>query len=132
MRLALLRLFALVTALMLAAPAQALARTRYLCHMSGRIGDSCCCRRAEPKISPPASEKTVEQPDCCERIQHSEPSSTPANREALQSPAPAGLVVLFAWASAVSPAEDAALAPGLARAPPLGRPLFLVNCALLI
>jgi hypothetical protein len=132
MRLVLIRLLALVTALMLAAPAQALARTRYLCHMSGRISDSCCCRRADPTISPKAAEETVEAPDCCERIQHSEPSSTPANREVLQGPSPTGLLVSFAWAPAMSPAEDAALAPGLARAPPLSTPLFLVNCVFLI
>jgi len=128
-----IRLLALLVAVLVAVPAHALARTRYLCHMSGLIGDKCRCSHAAPSQAK-VVEKTLTRQDCCERVGSQEPGVAPAAiRQAGRDGAPLALAAVFTWSvSALSASNTMVRPPLLARAPPRGPPLFLSNCALLL
>ena len=134
-----LRVIALLVGLATVLPGTAFARVHYFCRMMDRVMDSPCCEseRAAARLRPDVRVELREEarpPDCCLRVEASRAGVAPGPRYSLPVVPAAALVATPGWSSftlppaiAVSTRFEAARGP-----PPLGPPLFLAHCSLLI
>ena len=130
-----LRLHVLVITLVegLLVPVTAFARVLSLCNMGGRTGKACCCQHSEPE-SAHCKTPAIDRAACCKDVtSHAEKASAVQAGAASDVP-PAVLlellpaIVRIEWALA----ESKSFAPRARGPPPLGPPIFLRNCAILI
>lgn len=133
LRVQIVRLVGLLTALAVLLPGTAFARGQYFCRMMNRVVATCCCEREG--TSPPEARcvAKIRTTECCERISAS--ARTPAVRAASTD-----IVVPPATIASTVPALEYVLPrvgatralPAQARAPPgVGPPLFIAHCSLL-
>ena len=131
------RFVALLLALALFAPGSAFGRVLYACSMSGKVSAGrCCCHKASHRQATdarPAQPAKVDRPGCCETQDH--------RRAALSAATSVVDVQVLAAAPtqllpAIEPDADASNVlrppPHVARGPPPGSPVYVVNCSLLI
>jgi hypothetical protein len=134
-----LRVVALLVSLATVLPSTAFARVHYFCRMMDRVMDSPCCEseRAAARL-PPREDIVVHEearaPDCCLRVEASRTGVAPGPRYSLPVVISAALVATLSRsvftlppASTVDAHFEDARGP-----PPLGPPLFLAHCSLLI
>lgn len=117
-----------LTALLLALFGAALAGPHFLCRMSGRIVDHCCCA----KQADTGCTRTVKSADCCERVDTGVQANTGTLRATLEVP-PAVLTSTLALPSPAllhSSRERTLIHAG--RGPPHAERLFVAHCAFLI
>ncbi len=113
----------------MAQPAQALASTSYLCHMSGQITHERCC--GATRVTVPC-QAHVEARDCCERVaSHAQDSVLPKGQANAQIPAAALMAVFVSSVTADAGGERPSEASGV-EFHPSGPARFLAHCALLI
>ncbi|MGC4087758.1 MAG: hypothetical protein QM756_07645 [Polyangiaceae bacterium] len=109
-------------------------RAPFFCRMMERAVPRCCCAAAKA-FRTPSSEKTIEAPDCCERIAPATRATVAARSDsAAQLAGPlVALSTLPSVAVALPAAQRSGAFPAMARAPPaIGPPLFIAHCSLLI
>jgi len=127
------RLLALLAALLVLLPGGAAARTQYLCHATGRVLASCCCK-SSARVSPP--ETRIRAKGCCDLVSSAERAAMPRScSEATRLPAPAFLASTAPFIPVMRDApssEDESPRPRTRAPPALGPPLFLAHCAFLI
>lgn len=130
-----LRLHVLVMTLVagLLVPVTAFARVLSICNMGGRTGKACCCQHSQPE-SEQCKTPAIDRALCCTEVtSHAEKASAVQAGPAADVP-PAVLlghlpmIVPIEWALA----ESKRFAPRARGPPPLGPPIFLRNCAILI
>ena len=117
-----------LTALLLTLLGSALAGPHFLCRMSGRIVDHCCC--AKPTETDCAS--AVKAADCCERVDTAVQANTGTLRATVEIP-PAVLTATLTLPSRALPRslpEHTLIHAG--RGPSLAERLFVTHCAFLI
>lgn len=133
LRVQIVRLVGVLTALAVLLPGTALARGQYFCRMMNRVVATCCCERDEAPSSEARCAAKIRMTDCCERVSASArtPAVKAAGPDIVVSP-PAIASTIPALAYVVPRAVTAPLLPAQARAPPgIGPPLFIVHCSLL-
>jgi hypothetical protein len=130
MRRAFARLLLVLAALLLL-PGGAWARAQYLCHMSGRVQSSCCCK-ASAKAVAPSERASVRAADCCERLTPAVGAVATSARVA-DSVAPPALAARVPLPLVLAPrAQAPASSARQSRGPPgPTRALFAVHCAYL-
>jgi hypothetical protein len=128
-----LRIVALLVGFSILLPGGAFVRAHYFCRMMDRVMPAPCCE-AERVARASAREVQVSAPDCCVRIQSAARDVASAASEGLPRIPVATLVATIAEPVYV-PLATRRRAPRIAHArapPPLGPPIFIANCALLI
>jgi len=128
-----IRIVTLLVGLVLVLPSTAFGRAHYLCRMMDRVVASPCCAddRDEDQIQ---EQQQARAPDCCVRIAPSARAVAPSVRAAAVL-VPGAALAAIAGEPTYVPARgrDLGAATPQARAPPpLGPPLFLTHCSLLI
>jgi hypothetical protein len=117
-----------LTALILTLLGSALAGPHFLCRMTGRIVDHCCCA----KQADTGCTRALKSADCCEWVDADARANTGTLRATIEVP-PAVLVSTLALPSRALPRsspERTVIHAG--RGPPRAERLFAAHCAFLI
>lgn len=115
-------------------PVTAFARVLSICNMSGRVGKTCCCHRAQEKnqekeCHAPAIDRA---PCCTQVVSHADKAAATTTDIASDVPAAALLEQLPSIVHrGLAFAESERIAARARAPPPLGPPLYLLNCAIL-
>src|SRR5262249_2902340 len=128
-----LRIVALLVGLATVLPGSAFVRSHYFCRMMDRVMASPCCKH-EAEARRVSREDQARAPDCCLRIQASVRDVAPPTRST-DAAVPAAALLATIVEPVYAPPVGRDVAPSGARArapPPLGPPLFLAHCSLLI
>ncbi|HEX3777666.1 MAG TPA: hypothetical protein VHV51_24525 [Polyangiaceae bacterium] len=127
-----LAFLAFFVAPLLVLPALLVQKALFVCHMSGRVIDTCCCARAER--APESRPSTLAAPECCERVGQVAKMPAPRLPQASTEIAPAALLTVLEFGAPPRIARRASSRSGvMARAPPNEGPsIFLKNRVWLI
>lgn len=122
------RFLIVLATVFLALPAPALVRASFLCHVTGKVSKTHCCKHAQADVH----HTQVKQRDCCEvQPAHVQATAT-ATRISPQDLQTVAWIPIAAFAPLPRGTSIAAHAPAPVHASASGPPRFLLHCALLI